>query len=67
MDDQLRRIFRLLATPNEETWPGMSQLPDYKPFPAYQPNPNLGLSQVNYEILVFLFLQFFKIILVIDI
>lgn len=45
VDDQLRRIFKLLGTPNEETWPGMSQLPDYKPFPAHQ--PNLSLSQVN--------------------
>ncbi|KAG8722649.1 Cyclin-dependent kinase catalytic subunit [Ceratobasidium sp. 395] len=28
--DQIFRIFRLLGTPNEEVWPGVSQLPDYK-------------------------------------
>ena len=34
--DELFRIFRLLGTPNEHTWPGVSQLPDYKPiFPNW--------------------------------
>ncbi|KAJ8917382.1 hypothetical protein NQ315_002406 [Exocentrus adspersus] len=28
--DQLFRIFRVLRTPNEELWPGVSSLPDYK-------------------------------------
>ncbi|XP_012260508.1 cyclin-dependent kinase 2 [Athalia rosae] len=28
--DQLFRIFRTLGTPDETTWPGVSQLPDYK-------------------------------------
>ncbi|EJC99044.1 Pkinase-domain-containing protein [Fomitiporia mediterranea MF3/22] len=28
--DQIFKIFKLLGTPNEETWPGVSQLPDYK-------------------------------------
>ncbi|KAM6297494.1 cyclin-dependent kinase 3 [Aegotheles albertisi] len=28
--DQLFRIFRTLGTPTEETWPGVTQLPDYK-------------------------------------
>uniref|UniRef100_A0A023F3U5 Putative serine/threonine kinase n=1 Tax=Triatoma infestans TaxID=30076 RepID=A0A023F3U5_TRIIF len=28
--DQLFRIFRVLTTPTEETWPGISQLPDFK-------------------------------------
>ncbi|OXB61140.1 hypothetical protein ASZ78_013703, partial [Callipepla squamata] len=28
--DQLFRIFRTLGTPTEATWPGVSQLPDYK-------------------------------------
>lgn len=45
VDDQLRRIFKLLGTPTEETWPVMTQLPDYKPFPLYQ--PNMSLSQVK--------------------
>ena len=28
--DQLYRIFRILGTPNEENWPGVTQLKDYK-------------------------------------
>ncbi|XP_060081900.1 cyclin-dependent kinase 2-like [Ylistrum balloti] len=28
--DQLFRIFRTLGTPDENTWPGVSQMPDYK-------------------------------------
>ncbi|KAJ3571259.1 hypothetical protein NP233_g3874 [Leucocoprinus birnbaumii] len=28
--DQIFRIFRLLGTPNEDVWPGVSSLPDYK-------------------------------------
>ncbi|XP_058284813.1 cyclin-dependent kinase 3 isoform X2 [Hylobates moloch] len=28
--DQLFRIFRMLGTPSEDTWPGVTQLPDYK-------------------------------------
>jgi serine/threonine protein kinase len=36
--DQLFRIFRVLGTPTEATWPGVSQLPDYKPeFPQWAP------------------------------
>lgn len=27
--DQLRKIFKLKGTPSEETWPGVSQLPEY--------------------------------------
>lgn len=34
--DQLFRIIRVLTTPTEETWPGVSQLPDYKTsFPSW--------------------------------
>ncbi|CAL1530848.1 unnamed protein product [Lymnaea stagnalis] len=37
--DQLFRIFRTLTTPTEETWPGVSQLPDFKPsFPHWKTN-----------------------------
>jgi cyclin-dependent kinase len=36
--DQLFRVFRILGTPNEEMWPGVSQLPDYKEtFPHWSP------------------------------
>ncbi|RMZ83133.1 hypothetical protein DV738_g1243, partial [Chaetothyriales sp. CBS 135597] len=35
-EDQLQKIFRLMGTPSEHTWPGISKLPDYKPnFPNY--------------------------------
>jgi len=44
VDDQLKRIFKLLGTPTEETWPGMTSLPDYKTFPLYQ--PTMTLQQV---------------------
>ncbi|KAI0739911.1 Pkinase-domain-containing protein [Daedaleopsis nitida] len=36
--DQIFKIFRVLGTPNEEIWPGVHQLPDYKPsFPHWSP------------------------------
>lgn len=35
--DQLFKIFRILGTPTEQTWPGVTQLPDYKPtFPQWK-------------------------------
>merc|ERR1719334_1179786 len=37
--DQLFRIFRILTTPTEETWPGVTSLPDFKPsFPNWNTN-----------------------------
>jgi len=37
--DQLFRIFRVLQTPTEELWPGVTQLPDFKPsFPNWSTN-----------------------------
>ena len=34
--DQLFRVFRVLRTPTEEIWPGVTQLPDFKAtFPAW--------------------------------
>lgn len=34
--DELFRIFRALGTPNDDIWPGVSELPDYKPvFPKW--------------------------------
>lgn len=37
-EDQLQKIFRLMGTPTEQTWPGVSQLPEYKPTqPIYPP------------------------------
>lgn len=38
--DQLFRIFRTLGTPSEIVWPGVTQLPDYKPmFPKWESQP----------------------------
>ncbi|RUS18361.1 cell division control protein [Endogone sp. FLAS-F59071] len=35
--DELFKIFRTLGTPNEDIWPGVTMLPDYKPsFPSWQ-------------------------------
>lgn len=45
VDDQLKRIFKLLGTPTDETWPNMTTLPDFKPMPMYQ--PNMTLVQVS--------------------
>lgn len=37
--DQIYRIFRVLGTPNEKTWPGVSKLKDYKKtFPNWNPS-----------------------------
>ncbi|KAJ2981095.1 hypothetical protein NUW54_g10919 [Trametes sanguinea] len=36
--DQIFKIFRVLGTPNTEIWPGLQDLPDYKPsFPHWSP------------------------------
>jgi len=36
VSDQLVRIFKIMGTPHEEVWPGVSELPDYKTdFPQY--------------------------------
>ncbi|KAJ3693975.1 hypothetical protein LUZ60_009455 [Juncus effusus] len=36
--DQIFKIFRALGTPSEETWPGVTSLPDYKlSFPKWYP------------------------------
>lgn len=42
--DELYRIFRTLGTPSEESWPGVTNLPDYKPtFPNW---PARNLSKI---------------------
>ncbi len=38
--DELFKIFRVLGTPTDATWPGVSELPDYKDtFPKWAPKP----------------------------
>ena len=41
-DSLFHKVFKLLGTPTEDTWQGMASLPDYKPFPLYQPSLSLG-------------------------
>lgn len=52
--DELFKIFRVLGTPNEETWPGVSSLPDFKSaFPKWPPKdlasvaPNLEPAGID--------------------
>ena len=38
--DEIFRIFRILGTPNEEIWPDVNYLPDFKPsFPQWKKKP----------------------------
>merc|ERR1719440_1307957 len=55
--DTIFKIFQKLGTPTEAMWPGLSELPDFKPtFPKWQPKgwanirntlPQLGSSGVD--------------------
>lgn len=42
--DQLDKIFRVVGTPTEDTWPGVSRLPNYRPHKLcyYQATPRLA-------------------------
>jgi serine/threonine protein kinase len=51
---EIFKIFRVLGTPDEESWPGLSSLPDYKSnFPVWEPKkmktvvPHLEASGVD--------------------
>jgi len=37
--DQLHHIFKVKGTPTEETWPTVSELPDWADFPVHKPIP----------------------------
>ncbi|KAF3336136.1 cell division control protein 2 A-like isoform X2 [Carex littledalei] len=42
--DQILKIFRVLGTPNDMTWPGVTFLPDYKlSFPQWHPQMDLAV------------------------
>ncbi|XP_028397423.1 cyclin-dependent-like kinase 5 [Dendronephthya gigantea] len=43
VDDQLRKIYKILGSPNEEAWPGMTKLPEYKDYGFHLP---VSLSHV---------------------
>ncbi|ONK73341.1 uncharacterized protein A4U43_C04F29950 [Asparagus officinalis] len=52
--DELFKIFRVLGTPNEDTWPGVTSLPDFKSaFPKWPPKdlatvvPSLELAGID--------------------
>ncbi|KAK9895681.1 Pkinase-domain-containing protein [Cystobasidium minutum MCA 4210] len=54
--DEIFRIFRLLGTPDEEAWPGVTQLPDYKgSFPQWKAKDIktavAGLNDVSTDLL----------------
>jgi serine/threonine protein kinase len=42
--DQLGRIFHVLGTPTEESWPGASMLPDWNKV-CFEPKPGIGLRR----------------------
>jgi negative regulator of PHO system len=53
-EDQLMKIFKVMGTPNERTWPGVSHLPNYRPnFDVYIPQdmrtiiPNIDPLALN--------------------
>lgn len=48
-DDQLQKIFRLMGTPSERSWPGISQFPEYKAnFHVYATQPlHILLPQID--------------------
>lgn len=41
-EDQLQRIFRMMGTPTEQTWPGVTQLSEYKPPHVIYPQQNIA-------------------------
>lgn len=44
--DQIFKIFRIMGTPNDEIWPGVAKLPDYKPtFPQWSKQDLSSLIQ----------------------
>lgn len=53
--DQLFRIFRVMGTPTETTWPGVTQLPDFRAsFPNWTPQmmpiPNAIMNNAEEEL-----------------
>lgn len=56
-EDQLLRIYRLMGSPSERTWPGISQLEHHKPTPQVYATQDLRLilskiDAVGYDLLV---------------
>jgi negative regulator of PHO system len=58
-EDQLVKIFKLMGTPNEQTWPGVSSYPNYKnDYPIYAPQDLRAIipqiEPLAYELLMLL-------------
>uniref|UniRef100_A0A8C5BE91 Protein kinase domain-containing protein n=1 Tax=Gadus morhua TaxID=8049 RepID=A0A8C5BE91_GADMO len=51
VDDELHLIFRLLGTPTEENWPGITSIEEFKSykFPKYKPQPFINHTRVCFE------------------
>eukprot|EP01126_Amoeba_proteus_P040608 TRINITY_DN4338_c0_g1_i1.p1 TRINITY_DN4338_c0_g1~~TRINITY_DN4338_c0_g1_i1.p1 ORF type:complete len:372 (-),score=31.02 TRINITY_DN4338_c0_g1_i1:809-1924(-) len=55
--EQIDKVFQILGTPDEETWPGYSSLPGYKKFRKYSPGKlrtlfeKTGLSSHGFNLL----------------
>ena len=77
IEDQLKCIFKILGEYDEESWPGISQLPDYKTYyKTWNFTSNFSLSQLvpklNHKgkdllqvfFFFFFFIQFFKLKLI---
>jgi len=47
--DEIFKIFRILGTPGEDDWPGVTSFPDFKPsFPKWQRNDaDLAVPQLD--------------------
>jgi serine/threonine protein kinase len=55
-NDQLQRIFKLMGLPDEETWPSVVELPEYKKDFHFYPAQPLevivpGLDPIGYDLL----------------
>ncbi|KAF7811441.1 cell division control protein 2-like protein D [Senna tora] len=46
---QLLHIFRLLGTPNEERWPGVSKLMNWHEYPQWSPQSLSTAQMLKYE------------------
>jgi serine/threonine protein kinase len=45
--DQLNKIWAILGTPTEATWPGVTKLPEYKPYHFRKYDTPKGLDSIS--------------------
>ncbi|KAG2208917.1 serine/threonine-protein kinase pef1 [Mucor mucedo] len=48
-EDQLQKIFRLLGTPNEQSWQNITQFPEYKPPQVVYPTQHISQILTNID------------------